>query len=104
MHACRHRAKLVVTGGARRDIVARRSSLGPASAQVIRSTVVLMARPDDVVPVTVEVVAVNLQLEKLLGGDLLAGRIATTIEPCTYDETSAVGRVADQVDDRLEGP
>jgi hypothetical protein len=59
-----------------------------------------MARPDDVVPVTVEVVAFNLQLVKLLGGDLLAGRIATTIESCTYDEISAVGRV----DDRLEGP
>ena len=70
--------------------------LGPASAQVIRSTVVLMARPDDVVPVTVEVVAFNLQLAKLLDGDLLAGRIATTIESRTYDETSAVGCVADQ--------
>jgi hypothetical protein len=46
----------------------------------------------------------DLQGLEFLRGDLLAGRIATTIEPCAYDETDAVGRVADQVDDRLVGP
>src|SRR4051812_40181152 len=81
----------------------RLSSLGPANAEVDRSTL-LGARPDDVVPVTMKRVPLDLQRVEVLGGNLLARRIASTIEPCADDEAAAVGRVADQVDDRLVGP
>src|SRR5262245_28417512 len=50
-----------------------------------------------------ELVSFDLQRAKFLVGDLLAGRIAATVESRTYDETTSVGRVADQVDDRLVG-
>ena len=57
-----------------------------------------------VVPVAVEVVALDLQLAQFLRRDLLAGRIAATIESGAHDEATAVGRVADEVDDGLVGP
>jgi hypothetical protein len=41
--------------------------------------------------------SLDLQRAEVLGTDLLAGRIATTIEPRGYDEAATVGRVADQV-------
>src|SRR6185503_13158810 len=34
-------------------------------------------------------------------GHLLSGRVATTIETSAHDEPAAVGRVADEADDRL---
>src|SRR3982750_3300360 len=37
-------------------------------------------------------------------GDLLASWVATAVEPRADDEATAIGRVADQVDDRLVGP
>src|ERR1700682_5650129 len=58
---------------------------------------------DDVVPITVEVVSFNLQLAKFLGRDLLACRIAATIEARAHDEPAAIRGVANQVDDRLVG-
>src|SRR5690348_1870988 len=50
-----------------------------------------------------ERISLGLQGAEALGGDLLAGRIASTIEPCADDEAAAVGRVGEQVDDRLVG-
>src|SRR5450432_688024 len=48
-----------------------------------------------------EVVSLDLQSAELLGRDLLAGRITTTIESRADDEATAVGRVAVEVDDRF---
>ncbi len=46
-------------------------------------------------------VAFDLQLAKILGRDLLAVRVASSIEPCTDDQAAAVRRVRDQDDDGL---
>ncbi len=54
--------------------------------------------------ITVEVVSLDLQLAKPLGGDLLVAGIAGTIEARAHNEPAAVGRVADEVDDRFVGP
>src|SRR5215208_4993587 len=82
---------------------ARESFLGPGNGRVDRSTL-LLARPDDVVPITMEVVPLDLQLSKFLLRDLLADRVTATIEAGTHDETTVVGRVADEVDHCLVCP
>src|SRR4051812_25921224 len=81
----------------------RWSRLGPANPEVDRSRL-LRPRPDDVVPVTMECVWLDLQGAEVLRGDLLASWVATTVEPRADDEAATIGRVADRVDDRLVGP
>jgi hypothetical protein len=49
----------------------------------------------------VEVESIDLQLTKVLGGDLLSNWVATAIEPRADEEAAAIGGVADQADDRL---
>jgi hypothetical protein len=49
----------------------------------------LLARLDYVVPVAVELVSLDVQRAEFLGRDLLAGRIAATIEPRADDETAS---------------
>ena len=79
--ACRRPSRLelaierVSTGGDMRAEPDACGPLGGANAEVDRSTS-LLARFDHVVPITVEVVSLDLQLAKLLGGDLLAGGMA----------------------------
>jgi hypothetical protein len=51
-----------------------------------------------------ECVWLDLQGTEVLRGDLLASWVATAVEPRADDEATAIGRVADQVDDRLVGP
>jgi len=51
---------------------------GRGDEQVIGSTG-LLAWADDIVPVAVEVVSLDVESTELLGRDLLAGGIATTI-------------------------
>jgi hypothetical protein len=63
----------------------------------------LLARLDHVIPVAVELVSLDVQQAEFLRRDLLACRIATTIELRPDDEATLVGRVADQADDRLVG-
>ena len=63
----------------------------------------LGTRPNNVVPITLEVIAFYVQLAEFLGRDLLADRIAATIEASANEEPAAVGRVSNQVDDRLIG-
>src|SRR5882672_4913051 len=82
--------------------VIRRLRIGPGNDEVDRSP--LLARPDDVVPVAMEVIALDLQLSQFLCRYLLAGRIAVTVESGAHDEATSVGRVADEVDDGLVGP
>lgn len=48
-----------------------------------------------------EDVWLDLQFSKVSLGDLLAGRVATTIETRAHHEPASVGGVADEVDDRL---
>src|SRR4051794_30650921 len=51
-----------------------------------------------------ERVWLDLQGAEVFRRDLLASWAATAAEPRTDDEATAIGRVADQVDDRLVGP
>src|SRR5580658_4701836 len=81
----------------------RASRLGPRNGEVDRSPSI-DARPDDVVPVAVEVIAFDSQLSKFLVRDLLAGRIAATIKSGAHDQATVVGRVANEVDHGLVGP
>src|SRR6185312_349699 len=56
-----------------------------------------------IVPIAVEVVALDFQRAQFFGGHLLAGWVSTAIEPGADDEPTAVRRIRDQVDDGLIG-
>lgn len=78
---------------------ARAIDLGPANAVVIRSAD--WSRPNDVVPIAVGVLGLDVELTEFFGGHFLANWIAATIEPGMDREPTAFGRVADEIDHGL---
>jgi hypothetical protein len=55
--------------------------------------------PAGVVPVAVKPISRDVERSELLFRDLYAGRVEATIQARPHNQSPAIGRVADQVDD-----
>src|SRR5271168_4439625 len=61
----------------------------------------LVARSNDVVPIAVKMLSLDLQRAHLLGGHSAAGRILAAVEASPHEQAASIRGVADEVYDRL---